>query len=67
MVRTEVPSACASGTREAHTGAPFDHTVHAPHSPSPQPPSCRELNSSRSTSSKRFIGCAVDVHLGAVT
>src|ERR1035438_2681823 len=53
------PSACNTGTRQLFTNSPFMRTEQEPHSPSPQPSlvpvRCR---SSRSTSSRRFIGGA---------
>ena len=36
-VRTSVPSTWQTGTRQLRTGSAVESTVHAPHSPSPQP------------------------------
>src|SRR5262249_45873129 len=58
MVVTFAPSTCAAGTRHELTGAPSISTVHAPHSPSPQPsfvPVSRQC--SRRTSRSRLSGC----------
>ena len=49
--------ACTAGTRQEFTGTPSMSTVHAPHSPSPQPSLVPVTpQSSRSTSSRRFMG-----------
>src|ERR1700676_4131354 len=51
------PSAWSTGTMQLFTSSPSKRTEHEPHSPSPQPslvPVRRK--SSRSTSSRRFIG-----------
>ena len=54
--------ACAAGTRHELTGTPSISTVHAPHSPSPQPSFVPvSAQSSRSTSSSRFIGMHVEL------
>src|SRR5450631_2092659 len=62
MVRMVAPSACAAGTRQLLTRAPFISIAQVPHSPSPQPsfvpvsPGC-----SRRTSSNLAIGYACRV------
>src|SRR5436190_9113040 len=59
MVMTRVFETWANGTRHEFTGSPSMSTVHAPHSPSPHPSLVPvRPQSSRSTSSRRFIGCA---------
>src|SRR5580658_1985575 len=62
------PSACNTGTRQLFTSSPFMRTEQEPHSPSPQPSlvpvKCR---SSRSTSSRRFIGGALTVRDSPLT
>src|SRR5438045_3663000 len=59
MVVTRRPWTCESGTRHELTGASSSRIVHAPHSPSPQPSFVPvRPQSSRSTSRRRFIGCA---------
>ena len=53
------PAGVRRGTRHELTGRPSTSTVHAPHSPSPHPSLVPvSPQSSRSTSSSRFIGCA---------
>ena len=60
IVITRRPSACAAGTMQESTATPSISTVHAPHSPSPQPSLVPvRPQSSRNTSRSRFIGCAV--------
>jgi hypothetical protein len=55
MVVTSAPSTWATGIRHEQTGSPSTSTVHAPHSPSPQPSFVPvSPRSSRSTSSKRL-------------
>ena len=67
MVVTERPRTCPNGTRQALTAWPSSRTVHAPHSPSPHPSLVPvRPQSSRSTSSSRFIGCARTFDLLAV-
>ena len=62
------PSACSTGTRQLFTSSPFMRTEQEPHSPSPQPSlvpvRCR---SSRSTSSRRFMGGACTVRCSPFT
>src|SRR3954465_6890732 len=59
IVVTRVPPTCITGTRHEFTGTPSTSTVQAPHSPSPQPSFVPgNAQSSRKTSSNRFIGCA---------
>ena len=59
IVSTFVPAAWATGTRHELTACPSTSTVHAPHSPSPQPSFVPvSPQSSRRTSSRRFSGCA---------
>src|SRR5688572_25723817 len=53
------PCTCATGTRHEFTASPSTSTVHAPHSPSPQPSFVPvSPHSSRSTSRRRVSGCA---------